>query len=118
MKRVQRHATGSVRYDRRRKTWNYLWYDGATRRSKLIGSKQQFPNKATAWEAVKTFTATLEKRRESSHVLTVNKLVTHYRQEKMPKRTDTRRSYDVWLRNHILPKWGRLLIGGGAGAAG
>jgi len=22
------------------------------------------------------------------------------------KRTDTRRSYEVWLRNHILPKWG------------
>jgi len=26
--RVQRHASGSVRYDKRRKTWNYLWYDG------------------------------------------------------------------------------------------
>jgi integrase len=24
----------------------------------------------------------------------------------MPKRTDTRRSYEVWLRNHILPRWG------------
>jgi integrase len=24
----------------------------------------------------------------------------------MPKRVDTRRSYEVWLKNHILPKWG------------
>ena len=24
----------------------------------------------------------------------------------MPKRSDTRRSYEVWLSNHILPKWG------------
>jgi hypothetical protein len=75
MKRVQRHTTGSVRFGRRRKTWNYLWYDGATRRSKLIGTKQEYPTKAAAWEAVRTFTSTLEKRREHSLVLTVNTLV-------------------------------------------
>jgi integrase len=95
-----------VRFDRRRKTWNFLWYDGATRRSKLIGTKQEYSTKAAAWEAAGTFASTLEKRREDSLVLTVNALVNHYRQEKMPKRTDTRRSYEVWLRNHILPKWG------------
>ncbi len=106
MRRVQRHTTGSVRFDKRRGTWNYLWYDGATRRSKLIGTKQEYPTKAAAWEAVKTFTATLERRRAVCDVLTVNTLVTHYREEKMPKRTDTRRSYEVWFRNHILPKWG------------
>ena len=110
MKRVQRHTTGSVRFDRRRKTWNYLWYDGATRRSKLIGTRQEYPTKAAAWDAVKTFTSTLEKRREASKALTVNMLVTHYREEKMPKRTDTRRSYDVWLRNHILPRWGECSL--------
>ena len=37
--RTQRHTTGSVRYDKRRKTWNYLWYDGPVRRSKRIGTK-------------------------------------------------------------------------------
>ena len=50
--RVQRHASGSVRYDKRRKTWNYLWYDGPTRRSKRIGTKQEFPTKAAAWKEV------------------------------------------------------------------
>jgi len=33
-------------------------------------------------------------------------LVEQYRAEKMPKRYSTRRSYDSWLDNHILPKWG------------
>ena len=28
----------------------------------------------------------------------------------MRKRTDTRRSYEVWLNNHILPKWGDRLL--------
>ena len=50
--RVQRHTTGSVRYDRRRKTWNYLWYDGKTLRSKLLGNKREFPTKAAAWREV------------------------------------------------------------------
>lgn len=104
--RVQRHASGSVRYDKRRKTWNYLWYDGATRRSKLIGTKQEYPTKAAAWKVV----GTMERQPTPGPALTVRALVTHYRVEKMPKRVDTRRSYEVWLSNHILPKWGDCLL--------
>ena len=100
--RVQRYARGSVRFDKRRRTWNYLWYDGGKRRSKLIGSKQEFPSKAAAWKAVESEA----KRRDILHVLTVGTLVAHYREEKMPRRKDTRRSYEVWMQNHILPKWG------------
>jgi hypothetical protein len=28
----------------------------------------------------------------------------------MRQRSDTRRSYDVWLRNHIVPKWGDRVL--------
>src|SRR5882724_9014671 len=28
----------------------------------------------------------------------------------MPTRTDTKRSYEVWIKNHILPKWGGCAI--------
>jgi hypothetical protein len=52
--RVQRHASGSERYDKRRKTWNYLWYDGPTRRSKRIGTKQEFPTKTAAWKEIES----------------------------------------------------------------
>jgi len=96
----QRHATGSVRFDKRRRTWNFLWYDNGKRRSKLIGSKRQFPTKASAWKAV-----TID-RSKPGRTLTVRTLVTYYRAEKMPQRKDTRRAYEVWISNHILPKWG------------
>jgi integrase len=43
----------------------------------------------------------------ASTVPTVNMLVEQYRVEKMPRRKDTRRSYEVWIRCHILPKWGK-----------
>ena len=104
--RVQRHAIGSVRYDKRRKTWNYLWYDGATRRSKLIGNKQEFPTKSSAWKEAEQRGIGQPRTTHDDHRLTIRELVTHYREEKMPKRKDTRRSYEVWIRNHVLPKWG------------
>jgi len=103
--RVQRHAHGSVRFDKRRRTWNYLWYEAGKRRSRLIGTKQQYPTKAAAWNAVEVITATIVER-SMDHAPTIKTLVAYYREEKMPKRIDTRRSYEVWLGNHVLPKWG------------
>jgi integrase len=95
------HRVGSVRFDKRRGTWNYLFYDHGTRRSKLIGTKKQYPSKLAAWKAVTPMEV-----KPAGHAPTVNTLVAFYRVEKMPKRVDTRRTYDSWLRNHVIPKWG------------
>lgn len=106
MKRAQRHAIGSVRFDKRRKTWNYLWYENGKRRSKLIGTKLEYPNKGAAWNAAESLVRRIVSQQQADHGLTLRAFVAHYREEKMPKRADTRRSYEVWLNNHILPHWG------------
>src|ERR1035437_896983 len=106
MKRVQRHASGSVRYDKRRKTWNYLWYDGGTRRSKRIGTKQEFPTKAAAWKAAEFAHASLKQPTNEANAPLVQTLIEQYRAEEMPQRYSTRRSYDVWLRLYVQPRWG------------
>ena len=103
--RAQRHTTGSVRYDKRRKTWNYLWYDGETRRSKRIGTKQEFPTKAAAWIEVERLKPTA-KQETKANAPTVQTLTKQYRTEKMPKHHCTARSYDVWLRLYVEPRWG------------
>ena len=111
MKRARRHAVGSVRSDKRRKTWNYLWYEDGKRCSKLIGTKQKYPTKGAAWSAAQSLVRRIESQQKAYHALTVRAVVAHYREERMPKRTDTRRAYEVWLSNHILPTWGdRSLI--------
>ena len=51
MRRAARFKTGSVVFDRRRKTWNYLWWEQGKRRSKLIGNLQQFPDKRNSAES-------------------------------------------------------------------
>jgi integrase len=101
--RVQRHTSGSVRYDKRRKTWNYLWYDGPVRRSKRIGTKQEFPTKAAAWKEVESLEIQQPKTQSGN---TVRSVIARYEAERMPSRHSTARVYRSFLKNHILPKWG------------
>jgi integrase len=37
---------------------------------------------------------------------TMKMMIGYYRAGKMPKRASTRRGYETWLDNHILPRWG------------
>lgn len=104
MKRA-RLQKGSVVFDKRRRTWNFLWCEDGHRRTKLIGSARKFPTKTSAWRAAEPFRRLVENPVSSDPVATVNNIVAQYRSEKMPRRPSTRRGYDAWLNNHILPRW-------------
>jgi integrase len=104
--RIQRHTHGSVRFDKRRKTWNFLWYEAGKRRSKLIGSKQEYPAKAAAWKAV----TNLQIQKEKPDGDRVSDVIARYEAERMPSRHSTARVYRSFLSNHIQPKWGDTLI--------
>ena len=104
MKRA-RLQKGSVVFDKRRRTWNFLWCENGHRRTKLIGSARKFPTKTSAWRAAEPFRRLVENPVGSNSVATVNNMVAQYRSEKMPRRLSTRRGYEAWLNNHILPRW-------------
>jgi integrase len=106
MKRAARFKTGSVVFDKRRKTWNFLYWQDGKRRSRQIGTSAEYPTKGAAWRAVQVFPRP-EKKVASPRV---EDLIQTYKQERMPKRADTRRSYGVWLNNYILPRWGQSPI--------
>ncbi len=55
MKRAARHKTGSVVFDKRRKTWNFLWWKDGKRRSKLIGTLKEFRTKGAAQRQAQSF---------------------------------------------------------------
>ena len=107
----ERHKTGSVVFFKERGIWRFLqWVDGK-RKSKTIGTKSEFPTKASAWRAAKSLRDAAETTTQvSTGAPTLNTLVEQYRVEKMPTRYSTRRTYDAWLRNHIIPKWGECQI--------
>lgn len=109
--RVKRHTTGSVRFDKRRKTWSYLWWDGPNRRSKQIGTKQEYPTKAAAWAAVPEVRGTVKPQAETdAKGETVQEIAIKYEVERMPSRASTSRVYRSFLRCHVLPKWGSTNI--------
>jgi len=107
--RVQRHASGSVRFDKRRKTWNYLWYESGKRRSKLIGTKQECPTKAAAWKVVERLEVG-EPKPKTQFGETMRDVIGRYEAERMPSRHSTARVYRSFLKNHISPRWGDALI--------
>jgi integrase len=105
----QRNRSGSVVLDKRIRTWNFFWWENGKRHSKKIGPVSQYPTKASAWRAAKLLRGAIENQTQVSAnnmTPTVNILIERYREEKMPHRFSTRRSYESWLKNHIIPKWG------------
>ena len=109
----QRQRSGSVVLDKRIKTWNFFYWDNGVRRSKRIGTTKEYPTKASAWRAAQALRQIVENEVKSEPEIvkiTVRTLVEQFREEKMAKRLTTRRAYDSWLNNHILPKWGECSI--------
>ncbi|MFZ0139154.1 MAG: hypothetical protein WAK89_18965, partial [Candidatus Sulfotelmatobacter sp.] len=96
-----------MRFDKRRKTWNYLWYGDGKRRSKLIGTKREYPTKTSAWKEVERLEVG---QRQTQNGDTVQDVITRYEVERMPSRHTTARVYRSFLKNHITPKWGNTLI--------
>lgn len=112
MKRA-RHQQGSVVFDRRRKVWNYLFSEGGSRRTKRIGPLHEYPTKAKAQQAAELMRQNIAAQKKTQPIptiLTVNALTDGFRKEKMDVRSSTRRAYESWLHNHILPFWGQRPI--------
>ena len=105
-----RIRTGSIAQDKRSKVWNFFWWEGGKRKCKALG---RFATKTAAWKAAKPLRDALETKPKTEHtygVPIVGTLIEQYKAEKMPDRKDTSRTYQSWIRVHILPKWGQSLI--------
>ena len=108
MKRAQRFKTGSVVFDRRRKTWNLLEWTNGKRKTRRIGTLADYPSKSAARRGAAQLpqsVADLPKPTNDS-APTVSMLVEQYKTEKLPERLNTKRTYLVWLKHYIIPKWG------------
>jgi len=106
--RRARESQGSVVLNRRSGTWHFLWLEAGKRRSKVIGSLDDFRTKASAWREAETLKFALQQ--PNSKPSSVRELIECYRREKMPERFSTKLAYEAWFNNHILPRWGDCRI--------
>src|SRR5262249_12516723 len=103
-----RARQGSVVRDRRSNVWNFFYWTDGKRHSKVLG---KFRTKTEAWKAANALGDAVESQtKQRNPTATVKALIDNYRQEKMPQRIDTRRSYEIWLKNYILPQWSDCVI--------
>src|SRR5690349_10539673 len=103
-----RARQGSVVLDKRSNVWNFFWWAEGKRHSKVLG---KFPTKVAAWKAAKPLRDAVESQTKLiSPTFTVSTLIEHYRVEWMPTRSDTRRAYETWFRNYIIPRWGSCVL--------
>jgi len=100
--RRARESQGSVVLNRRSGTWHFLWLEAGKRRSKVIGSPDDFRTKASAWREAETLKFALQQ--PNSKPSSVRELIECYRREKMPERFSTKLAYEAWFNNHILPR--------------
>jgi integrase len=110
MKRAPRFRTGSVIFDKRRKTWNYLWWEHGKRHCRQIGTLQEYPTKGSAKYAAQRFRQSPENPQPTSDVHTMKTLAARYESERLPSRRCTARVYRSWLHNYVLPQWGDKLV--------
>jgi hypothetical protein len=105
-----RVRNGSVVQDKRDKIWRFYWWENGKRRSKALG---RFSSKTAAIQAADAVRDELHRPRSVPSVPvvpSVTALIEGYRAEKMPQRHCTKRSYDVWLRLYVEPRWGNSPI--------
>ena len=107
--RRARKPKGSVVFNKLRSTWNLLWVESGQRKSRKLGTLAELPTKADAdrqAESVRRDVRLSTERR----IPTVREVAEKYRTERMPERFSTRYGYEAWLKNHVLPRWGAVLI--------
>lgn len=98
-------------FNKRFGTWNFLWCEDGHRHSRVIGTAQEFPTKASAWRAADPLRRQLDQKvSNDGPAVKVRSLVERYRAEKMPRRVMTRQGYNTWLNHYIMPKWGDSMI--------
>jgi integrase len=87
-----------------RGTWQLRYWENGVRKQKQVGTVRDWPTKAQAEKAnahlVNLYNKTVVE------VPMVQTVVERYRSEAMPERNSTRRGYETWLKNYILPRWG------------
>jgi integrase len=107
-----RYQYGSLRRKKRAKgpdAWEFRYYDtvgqSRERKSKTVGTVEQYPNKATARQAVSALLLRLNSEAPQAGTVPFAALVDRYLEEELPERFSTRISYLSLVNTHIRPKW-------------
>jgi len=100
------YQQGSVVLDSRTTTWFFRYRTEGRQKSVRLG---KFATKKAALQAAEPVRTQINSGSEEAKPL-IASLWEMYKNEKMPTKLPTRLAYDSWMRNHVLPRWGKTAI--------
>jgi len=107
----RRYQSGCLYREKRKAgpdVWVFRYRDGQRNRKEQIGTVEEFQTKSAAMRGCELLRANMN--RDSRSPRTVAELVAHYRQKEMPedstKAYSTRKAYQCYFKNWIVPVWG------------
>jgi integrase len=118
---AQRHQDGHLRRAKRKRgadVWEFLWRecgpDGKRRQRTLtVGTVTELRTEREALNRIQIVRTNINRDFQRSALMTFNDLVEHYRQTELladNKTEKTRTTYLVYLKNWILPCWGKQYL--------
>ena len=88
--------------------WAFRYRDGQSNRKDRIGTVEEFPTKSAAMKACELLRANIN--RDARSPRTIAELVAHYQEKELPedssKAYSTRKAYQCYFKNWIVPVWG------------
>ena len=116
-----RYQHGSVEREERKKgpaVWLYRWWEPditgkSVHRKLLIGDVETYPSESAAHAAADALRLTINNhaRGKSLQRITIDTLWEHYCREELPlKEMSTQDAYQVYAKNWILPRWGKMQL--------
>jgi integrase len=110
-----RYQLGSLTREARKAgpaVWIYRWREGDVHRKTVVGDVKEYTTKAAAMKACELLRRNVN--RETRTPRTVGELVDHYRSKEMSdtstKSFSTKTAYECYLRNQIVPVWGKYSL--------
>jgi len=114
---AQRYQSGHLRMAKRKcgpDVWEFLWRergpDGKQRQRTLtVGNVQKLPTRREAMNEIHMLRMNINREIQNASVVTLQALVEHYCRTELlaeNKTEKTRKTYRIYLRRWILPKWG------------
>src|SRR5262249_44472749 len=114
MKRT-RYQFGSVALKKRAlgpHVWVYRYFERSIRKSKMIGSIEQYPKRADALKCAESLRMLANPDDPSAQIVTLRALIDRYKTEELPElRHSTQLAYSSYLDEHIMQKWGDYPLG-------
>jgi integrase len=116
----ERYQKGSLTTENRNNgpVWVYRWretaFDGrVTKRKRIVGTKREFPTKASAWKVIDGLRLDINSNTVSTSAITVDELIAHYKLVELVTDRRTARTKAVYrqkLDQIISPRWGSLRL--------